>query len=78
MAVVISSDGLQSSYPYLDMSTSLGGSMVYSARLVSPYSYLVFSSDVDFEVEDASEGIDEKSRGLFPLDEEDLVCFFGL
>lgn len=58
--------------------------MVYSDRLVSPYSYLVFSSpDVlaaEVEQDDASEGIDEKSEGLFPPleDERDLAWFFVL
>jgi len=56
---------------------------MYSVRFVSPYSYLVISSDIlAFEVEqDASEGIDEKlgGLGLFPpFDEEDLAWFFVL
>ena len=54
--------------------------MVYSVRLVSPYSYLVFSFAVlSPEVEDASERrIDEKSGQLFPFDEEAPVLFFVL
>jgi hypothetical protein len=79
----ISSDGLQSSYPYLDTSTSLGVTVLYSVRLgLSPYSYLALSSVVDVEVADAadaSDRVDDKStRGLFLFDEEALFVLRAL